>query len=173
MFQILTDALNNFDGTLLMVSHDRYLVAALATQIWSLEKDAAAKTQMKIFRGTYDAWIESKINELEKKKRMGEVAAAKKQEARPKSQDQKPVATASTNNQQPITRINKNQEQQRLKKLEQVEQNIAQLERRLTELSWEMEVAANDYAKMKSLGEEYTKVESELAEAWSALEAIA
>ena len=35
------------------------------------------------------------------------------------------------------------------------------------------DVVANDYAKMKTLGEEYTKVESELAGAWSALEAIA
>ena len=60
-----------------------------------------------------------------------------------------------------------------MKKLEQAEQHIALLERRLTELSWEMEVAANDYAKMKMLGEEYTKVENELAGAWSALEAIA
>jgi predicted RNase H-like nuclease (RuvC/YqgF family) len=104
---------------------------------------------------------------------MGEVAAAKKPEIKSQKSETKAVSASSTNNQQPTTRINKNQEQQRLKKLEQVEQNIAQLERRMTELSWEMEVAANDYTKMKSLGEEYTKVESELAGAWSALEAIA
>ncbi|NJM40781.1 MAG: ABC-F family ATP-binding cassette domain-containing protein [Anaerolineae bacterium] len=168
--EILTEALNNFDGTLLMVSHDRYLVAALATQIWSLERDADAnadgKTQLKIFRGTYDAWIESKLIPLEE--------IAKRQEPRAKSQEQKVVAVQSkTQPNQPTTKLTKNQEQQRLKKLEQTEQRIAHLERRLTELSWEMEVAANDYAKMKALGEEYTRVEGELAEAWQALEAIA
>jgi hypothetical protein len=36
-----------------------------------------------------------------------------------------------------------------------------------------METAANDYPRMKTLGEEYAKVESDLAEAWTALEAIA
>ncbi len=167
--EILTDALNGFDGTLLMVSHDRYLVAALATQIWSLERDVHGKTQLKIFRGTYDAWVESKINainELETNKRIGG-ATAKKPEAK-SAQSPIPIPQSPT-----PAKLNKNQEQQRLKKLEQAEQRIAQLERRLTELSWEMEVAANDYTKMKTLGEEYTKVESDLAGAWNALEAIA
>lgn len=164
--EILTEALNNFEGTLLMVSHDRYLIAALATQIWSLERDANNKTQMTIFRGTYDAWIESKLIPLEE--------IAKKQAPGAKNQEQKVVAVQSkTQPNQPTTKLTKNQEQQRLKKLEQAEQTLAHLERRLTELSWEMEMAANDYAKMKTLGEEYTKVERELAGAWQALEAIA
>ena len=57
--EILTEALNHFDGTMLVVSHDRYLIAALATQIWSLEP-AGDGSRLSVFRGPYDAWIESK-----------------------------------------------------------------------------------------------------------------
>jgi ATP-binding cassette subfamily F protein 3 len=162
--ETLTEALNTFDGTLLMVSHDRYLIAALATQIWALEKGDDGKTQMTIFRGTYDAWVESKIAAQEQR--------AKSDGRKAKVEEPKSVQSPIPHPQSPA-KPNKNQEQQRLKKLEQAEQHIAQLERRLTELSWEMETAANDYPRMKTLGEEYAKVESDLAEAWTALEAIA
>jgi ATP-binding cassette subfamily F protein 3 len=167
--EILTEALNNFEGTLLVVSHDRYLIAALATQIWALEKGDDGKTKMTIFRGTYDAWVESKIAAQEQRAK-SDGRKAKVEE--PKSV-QLPIPNPQSAAKPTPAKPNKNQEQQRLKKLEQAEQHIAQLERRLTELSWEMETAANDYPRMKTLGEEYAKVESDLAEAWTALEAIA
>ncbi|MGQ9814238.1 MAG: ABC-F family ATP-binding cassette domain-containing protein, partial [Candidatus Roseilinea sp.] len=65
--EILTEALDQFDGTLLLVSHDRYLVAALATQIWSLERSDDGETRLTVFKGTYDAWL----NERE---RLAEIA---------------------------------------------------------------------------------------------------
>ncbi len=35
--EVLQDALESFDGSMLIVSHDRYLVDRLATEIWSIE----------------------------------------------------------------------------------------------------------------------------------------
>ncbi|MFW6061838.1 MAG: ATP-binding cassette domain-containing protein, partial [Planctomycetota bacterium] len=35
--EILQQALNDFDGTVVLVSHDRYLVQAVATDIWAIE----------------------------------------------------------------------------------------------------------------------------------------
>jgi len=188
--EVLTDALNQFDGTLLLVSHDRYLVAALATQIWSLERaeivdgsgDEAARgpTTMSVFRGSYDAWIEEKIKIAENRDALGrkQDSKAKPQESKVKSQDSsvKSQAAASPLQPEPLpgsSRANKNQEQRRVKKLEETEQRITTLERRLAEVSWEMEVAANDYPKLKALGDEYQKVEAELAAAWVELEKVA
>ena len=47
----LESALQNFDGTLLFVSHDRYFIRALAGKIWELEKG-----ELTSFTGNYDAY---------------------------------------------------------------------------------------------------------------------
>jgi ATP-binding cassette subfamily F protein 3 len=36
--EVLTDALQNFGGTLLLVSHDRYLIQAIAAHIWHIDQ---------------------------------------------------------------------------------------------------------------------------------------
>ena len=68
--------------------------------------------------------------------------------------------------------FSKNQEQLRIKKLETVEQRITQLEKQLTECSWQMELAGSDYDKLKTLGADYAKIEADLASAWAELEKI-
>ena len=35
--EMLQEVLSEFDGTILFVSHDRYLIEALATQVWAIE----------------------------------------------------------------------------------------------------------------------------------------
>jgi len=46
--EILQEALESFEGTILLVSHDRYLIEELATQIWQIEDG-----HMTVFQGTY------------------------------------------------------------------------------------------------------------------------
>ena len=46
--ETLQTVLEQFDGTILLVSHDRYLVSRLATQIWSLQPG-----HLTVFRGDY------------------------------------------------------------------------------------------------------------------------
>ncbi|HEX6693629.1 MAG TPA: ABC-F family ATP-binding cassette domain-containing protein [Longimicrobiales bacterium] len=49
--ETLEDALEDFDGTVLLVSHDRALLSALTTRIWSLENG-----RIEDFPGTFDEW---------------------------------------------------------------------------------------------------------------------
>ena len=42
--------LDDYGGTILLVTHDRYLIDALGTQIWEIEPD---ESQLTIFEGTY------------------------------------------------------------------------------------------------------------------------
>ena len=44
--EILQSALEAFDGTILLVTHDRYLVDRLASQIWELKEDEAGGTRL-------------------------------------------------------------------------------------------------------------------------------
>ncbi len=51
--EILQAALEAFDGTILLVSHDRYLVDRLATQIWELQRGADDTSELVVFPGSY------------------------------------------------------------------------------------------------------------------------
>jgi ATP-binding cassette subfamily F protein 3 len=50
--EILQEVLDRFPGTILLVTHDRYLVDALATQIWEITQTADA-ANLTVFKGTY------------------------------------------------------------------------------------------------------------------------
>jgi ATP-binding cassette subfamily F protein 3 len=53
--EVLQEGLERFDGTIILVSHDRYLVAELATQIWELQDG-----RLHAFDGTYAELLESR-----------------------------------------------------------------------------------------------------------------
>ena len=53
--EVLQETLEDFAGTILLVSHDRYLVNRLATQIW----DVNGK-RLKIYSGSYDDYLEKR-----------------------------------------------------------------------------------------------------------------
>lgn len=50
--EVLQAVLSEFAGTILLVSHDRYLIDALATQIWAVEPGT-----MTVFKGTYQEYV--------------------------------------------------------------------------------------------------------------------
>jgi ATP-binding cassette subfamily F protein 3 len=50
--EILQEVLEGFDGAMLLVSHDRYLVDRLATQIWELREG-----ELHVFEGTYAEFL--------------------------------------------------------------------------------------------------------------------
>ncbi|MBX3081810.1 MAG: ABC-F family ATP-binding cassette domain-containing protein [Anaerolineae bacterium] len=56
--EVLQEVLESFEGTILLVSHDRYLVDRLATQIWNLEDG-----HLTVFEGDYAAFLESRTLE--------------------------------------------------------------------------------------------------------------
>ena len=57
--ETLQALLKDFNGTILLVSHDRYLVDAIATQIWEVNPD---KKTLEIFRGNYSEYKEYQRN---------------------------------------------------------------------------------------------------------------
>src|SRR5215210_2313106 len=58
--EVLQAVLDAYQGTILLVSHDRYLVDALATQIWEINPD---ESQMTAFNGTYSQMKEEREKE--------------------------------------------------------------------------------------------------------------
>jgi ATP-binding cassette subfamily F protein 3 len=54
--EVLQQVLQNFDGTILLVSHDRYLIDQLASQIWELRDG-----KLNVFSGTYREFVLQRV----------------------------------------------------------------------------------------------------------------
>lgn len=63
--EVLQDLLQDFPGTILLVSHDRYLVDRLATQIWEIRNE-----QLNIFGGTYRQFLMQRADFTAKNRRV-------------------------------------------------------------------------------------------------------
>lgn len=141
--EVLQDALEGFPGTILLVSHDRYLVNALATQIWVIREHDG---EMGVYQGGYAAYLEANQNEEEDRK----LSKKKFFEAR--------------------VRIQGNS--QRRKELEALEDRINVLESEFRAVSEQIEGAGVDVEKVRELGERYAILEAELnreMETWERL----
>ena len=157
--EVITEALRHFDGTLLFVSHDRYLIAALATQLWLLTRDDTGRTSLAVFKGTYDEWRNQRDED-----------AIRATEVRPSAQAKSIAAPAAL---PPAPVLSKNQIQQRMAKLEAAEKRVTELEHKLTQLGFEIENASSDFNRLHSLTAAYKQTEDDLAAAWRTYEELA
>lgn len=146
--EILQDVLETFAGTVLLISHDRYLIQQLATQIWAVSPQAsgAAQGTLEVFDGTYDEYLTARNNRL-----LADQAAAPEQ--KPRRQ-----AAQYAEKKQGLNPY------QLKKKLEELEAHIAQLEQQHAELQRALEAAstAGDGERVRLLGEQYTQTEQRL-----------
>ncbi|HLF25545.1 MAG TPA: ABC-F family ATP-binding cassette domain-containing protein [Anaerolineae bacterium] len=131
--EILQEVLSDFAGTLLLVSHDRYLVDALATHVWAIEDKALI-----VYEGNYTDYAAQRVEKERKQGRAIKGAITKVREAKA-AQDE---------------------ERKRQKRAAELETAITLLETRIAELTRQIETAAPD--KIGALGEEYTRVEHAL-----------
>lgn len=84
--EVLENALINFDGTILFVSHDRYFINKLATQIVELSPDGS-----ELFLGNYNYYVEKKEEQaaIEEHKQAEQSKDEVIDDTKPKSQNQK------------------------------------------------------------------------------------
>jgi ATP-binding cassette subfamily F protein 3 len=112
--ELLAEALNKYEGSYILVSHDRYFISKTANKIWEIENG-----RIKEFKGTYDEWVEWN-------KRMS--AQAKPVTNKPKIDipvQEQPKATILT---QPINKEAKKQFQKQQKLVEQLDEDIKRLQ---------------------------------------------
>ena len=136
--EVLQEVLGEFQGTILLVSHDRYLIDVLGTQIWDIDQDAHS---LRIFKGTYTDYHAQ--------------------------QEAEQMATDSeTKTVEPIATPRKKQagmtDHQRQLRLEEIETRIAYLERDLAKISVQLEDPPEDTKKVQRLGEDYVEIQNEI-----------
>jgi ATP-binding cassette subfamily F protein 3 len=153
--EVLEEVLRNFSGTVLLVTHDRYLVDAIATQVWSIEDG-----RLRVFPGNYSQYQAILAEEAE----VAEAPANGNQ--RSESQLQREQAREE--------RRRRRATEQRLEDAQRLEELIAGLEARLQALTEELGRAseAQQLERVQALGVEYQAVDQrlhQLLEEWSAL----
>jgi ATP-binding cassette subfamily F protein 3 len=150
--ETLEAVLAGFPGTILLVSHDRYLIDALGTQIWEIGGRGEALT---VFKGTYSEYRASR--EVEKSAatpamgRSGHQPGDSRRVSRPQS---------------------KQAIQRRQARLAGVEAEIRALEGRLLEIGGKLERPPSNLEQVEQLGEEYVELQGAieaLIQEWESL----
>ncbi|HET6596585.1 MAG TPA: ABC-F family ATP-binding cassette domain-containing protein [Anaerolineales bacterium] len=144
--EILQSVLDAYQGTILLVTHDRYLVDALATQIWEINPD---ESQMTVFNGTYSQM------KAEREKEAARLAAP--QIDKVDSRNSNSEARKSQN-------VKIKEERRKLAQLQELENTIAELEAKLANLSMQLESPFVKPAEAAKLGTEYERVQKEMDE---------
>ncbi len=146
--EVLEEALNGFDGTVIAVSHDRYFISKLATRILDI-----SRTPMLDHMGTYSSYI-SYLGKL--------------QQDTPVSKEKESFTDSKTQ----YLENKKNQaEKRRLENcIKKAQSQIEKLEKQLSCLEEDIAKSGCDYIKLMELDKQKSDVEEQLLSSYELLE---
>ena len=164
-------ALEAFDGTVLVVSHDRYFVNEVADRIWEIED-----LEVKDYKGNYDFYLEEKQKKaqaLAEAQAEAEKAAAYAA-AQSKKQAQQSAASAPAADKKSADKKKRYSPEEAAKLLPKVELSIREQEAMMGVLEKQMADPANHVdpehsAAMAAEHDAYEAKIAELMEKWEAL----
>ena len=167
--ELLIEALNKYEGSMILVSHDRYFISKTANKIWEI-----VDHEIKEFKGGYEEWVawnermESQKSEARGPKKYPEKTKPEPVVSKPQPASNKPAAGI------PVNKESKKELQRLQKQFEQLEQKIADLNKKKKQYDdsladpstysdkskfQEMEAAWKKSEKeLDSLNQEYEKV---------------
>ena len=151
--EVLENAVMDFNGTVLFVSHDRYFINKVATCVLEIAPQGST-----LYLGDYDYY-------LEKKAEQEEIAAAKSTAETPIENSPKEVSTGKVNYQQGKER--QKQERRLKRSVEELEQLVEKLDAQKNDLENQMSSPENynDLEKMGELQAKLQEISKKLAEA--------
>lgn len=162
--EILEDALNGYEGTILYVSHDRYFINRTAHRILDLTEG-----QFISYVGNYDYYLEKH-----------DTVMAAIEASTPQSADaDNTAATKAAESEVKLDWKAQKEEQARLRKkendLKKCEEKIAELEARISEIDTEMSDPAigTQVAKLQELSKEQTTCQEQLEKLYEQWEELA
>lgn len=149
---LLVEALNKYEGSLILVSHDRYFISRIANKIWEIEDH-----KIVAFKGDYAGWEEWK------NKRIAD---------RQKTKNEKPAEPVVKK--ESVATANKQIQPDHKKELQQLKNKFRKLEERTTALQqeatqWEKKLAEPGTYSDK---EKFQKAESHYKNAVKELEKV-
>lgn len=151
--EVLENALIDFDGTLLFVSHDRYFINRVATQVLELSEEGST-----LYLGDYDYYLEKKA-ELE-------ALAAAQAEAVPASSTEE-----VTSNNYHLQKQNQKELRKITRRIEQLEAEMEELDQKIQDITETMHSTndAADLVQLQSDLDQLTVQQEAVMEEWAEL----
>ena len=151
--EVLENALIDFDGTLLFVSHDRYFINRVATQVLELSEEGST-----LYLGDYDYYLEKKA-ELE-------ALAAAQAEAVPVSSNEE-----VTSNDYHLQKQNQKEIRKITRRIEQLEAEMEELDQKIQDITETMHSTndAADLVQLQSELDQLTAQQEAVMEEWTEL----
>ncbi len=153
--EVLEAMLRDFNGTVLLVSHDRYLIDSIATQVWAID---VGEKRLRAWEGNYSAYIAAREAAKTEKQAPTDTRLAN-QRHREKSKE---------------ARRKRKEAEKRQQQARALEDRIHALEKEQEAITRQLEEAslAQRVDEVQRLGERYQALEQELEtliETWAAL----
>ena len=146
----IEEAVGEYGGNLLFVSHDRYFIEKFATRVWMLENG-----QITDFRGSYSEFRAFR----ERQEQLRSAKSTPAEPERPKEDKPRQKRPGGTKELE--------------KQVRAAERAVERAEIRLDELAREAEDAASDYLRLQDVYREREQVEDELAHLYAQWERLA
>ena len=140
----IEEAVEEYEGNLLFVSHDRYFIERFATRIWMLEDGRITD-----FKGTYGEYQAAKAKKLQ---------AAAPAPAKEEPKKDKPKRPGGTKNLE--------------KEVAAAERAVGRAEEQMDELEQQIQEASADYLKLQELYEQREALEEEILKLYGTWEAL-
>ncbi len=145
--EALEDALDEYEGTIITVSHDRYFLDQISTQIFAFEDDG----ENEVFNGNY--------SEFHKWRETAQIPNSKFQIPNSAEKEQKPMQNGGQSD-----NLSKNQQQKIEQRIKQIEKEIPVLEESAAKLTLQMsepEIAAS-HEKLQTVNKDFQKIEMKI-----------
>ena len=140
----IEEAVEDYSGNLLFVSHDRYFIDRFATRIWSMEDGGIVD-----FRGTYQEYLAFRQKQKAPQKEPPKAAEPKKE---------KPKRPGGTKNLE--------------KEVAAAERAVAKAEEEMFDLGQQIQAASSDYLKLQDLCQQRDALEEEILKLYGTWERL-
>jgi ATP-binding cassette, subfamily F, member 3 len=157
--EVLESVLSDFPGTILLVSHDRYLIDSLASQIWEVDPEAQT---LHVFKGSYTQY---KAYQMKMQEALVKEAG--------EGGDKDDLSKAYEGKKGQDRKLSKYERRKIEKRLKDLEEEIHRLEAQQKEISAELETPPEDQEDVLRLGNQYAEILQRietLMEEWARLE---
>ena len=162
---LLIEALNKYEGSYILVSHDRYFISKTANKIWSIDQGKISE-----FKGGYEEWVQwnERMLKAEQQKNKSENDKPAKNNGK-QAAESKPAAIVEVEKPKPvIIDKEKQKEQKRLqKRFAELEELVASLgkKQKETEAALAAPEIYSDRIKFQQAEKEYQQITRQLTDA--------
>jgi ATP-binding cassette subfamily F protein 3 len=157
---LLADALDKYEGSMILVSHDRYFISKTANKIWEI-----VNGKIVVFKGGYEEWVAWK-ERMEKQAKLQELNnPIKKENTADKKKDKPaPVVIPVVQQNQAIDKEKQKEKKRLQKQFEELEQKLSAIKQQKIQLETDLAdpTIYTNLQKFQETEKKYNQISSEL-----------